>query len=381
MMKRAGKKNSHNSEFQLWQQDNHPIELFDLKAEGAESMSDYHYAGDNPIMNNDPMGNLARVKINQPNPQGGEGDPALDDGMGSFGDQMFLWSIYNSSDFNSFLGGSSSSGAGGDLNASLEQTNITAANASSSRSGLGFATIFINPGGTVTNVQDGSNAVFMVLPGGGLQYITDGTMGLDIIQSTVDNFLAGNYNGLTGIVSPIVNVSSTKATANQGGLSNAGTATDIAGGLYGAAGRLVLNGDQWLGKNGKYYSTDWGGNGYTGSRAGALEAAGMYKWAGRATVAASVVIGGLQVYGGYQQDGGQFGYHAQDAAAGATGGIIGGWAGAEGGAAAGAAIGVWFGGVGALPGAVIGGFIGGYFGSQAGTAIGSGAVNYYYDNK
>ena len=31
MMERAGKKNAHNSEFQLWQQDNHPIELYDEK--------------------------------------------------------------------------------------------------------------------------------------------------------------------------------------------------------------------------------------------------------------------------------------------------------------------------------------------------------------
>jgi len=31
MMKRAGKKNSQNAGFQLWQQDNHPIELYDLK--------------------------------------------------------------------------------------------------------------------------------------------------------------------------------------------------------------------------------------------------------------------------------------------------------------------------------------------------------------
>jgi len=29
MMERAGKKNSQNTDFQLWQQDNHPIELFD----------------------------------------------------------------------------------------------------------------------------------------------------------------------------------------------------------------------------------------------------------------------------------------------------------------------------------------------------------------
>jgi putative transposase len=31
MMERAGKKNSQNLSFQLWQQDNHPIELFDYK--------------------------------------------------------------------------------------------------------------------------------------------------------------------------------------------------------------------------------------------------------------------------------------------------------------------------------------------------------------
>ncbi len=31
MMERVGKKNGHNNAFQLWQQDNHPIELFDFK--------------------------------------------------------------------------------------------------------------------------------------------------------------------------------------------------------------------------------------------------------------------------------------------------------------------------------------------------------------
>jgi REP element-mobilizing transposase RayT len=31
MMERAGKKNSQNLNFQLWQQDNHPIELYDMK--------------------------------------------------------------------------------------------------------------------------------------------------------------------------------------------------------------------------------------------------------------------------------------------------------------------------------------------------------------
>jgi len=46
MMKRAGKKNSHNANFQLWQQDNHPIELFDLKI--LHQKLDYiHY---NPVL-------------------------------------------------------------------------------------------------------------------------------------------------------------------------------------------------------------------------------------------------------------------------------------------------------------------------------------------
>src|SRR6185503_2332410 len=46
MMKRAGTKNNHNSEFQLWQQDNHPVELFDLKI--LHQKLDYiHY---NPVV-------------------------------------------------------------------------------------------------------------------------------------------------------------------------------------------------------------------------------------------------------------------------------------------------------------------------------------------
>ena len=46
MMKTAGEKNSQNSEFQLWQQDNHPIELFDQKI--LHQKLDYiHY---NPVV-------------------------------------------------------------------------------------------------------------------------------------------------------------------------------------------------------------------------------------------------------------------------------------------------------------------------------------------
>ena len=46
MMERAGKKNSQNLEFQLWQQDNHPIELYDRKI--LHQKLDYiHY---NPVV-------------------------------------------------------------------------------------------------------------------------------------------------------------------------------------------------------------------------------------------------------------------------------------------------------------------------------------------
>ena len=46
MMGRAGKKNSQNLEFQLWQQDNHPIELYDIKI--LHQKLDYIH--DNPVV-------------------------------------------------------------------------------------------------------------------------------------------------------------------------------------------------------------------------------------------------------------------------------------------------------------------------------------------
>jgi len=46
MMNKAGTKNSNNTNFQLWQQDNHPIELIDAKM--ARQKLDYiHY---NPVV-------------------------------------------------------------------------------------------------------------------------------------------------------------------------------------------------------------------------------------------------------------------------------------------------------------------------------------------
>jgi RHS repeat-associated protein len=161
--------------------------------------------------------------------------------------------------------------------------------------------------------------------------------------------------------------------------TNSNWALTIGGGIFGAMEGATASQGYWLGQNGKYYSERWGGNQYTGSRAGAFKAANTYRLAGRATVAGSVLLGGYMTYEGYVADGGQFGYNAQVAAASSVGSIAGGIAGAKGGALIGGGIGALFGGVGAVPGAIIGGFIGGIGGSLFGGYAGQSAVNYYHD--
>lgn len=162
------------------------------------------------------------------------------------------------------------------------------------------------------------------------------------------------------------------------GFENTKYALGVGGGLYGGFRTAVAPGNQWLGQNGRYYNTSWGGNQYTGSRSAALRAASIYKWAARSAGFASVLIGGVETYRGYQIDGGQFGYNAQSAAAQTIGGIGGGIGGAALGAKVGAGFGALFWGVGAVPGAIVGGFIGGYLGGELGSGAGQGSVNLYH---
>jgi hypothetical protein len=156
-------------------------------------------------------------------------------------------------------------------------------------------------------------------------------------------------------------------------------ALTTAGGLYGVLERLATSQGLWVAKNEKYYSVKWGGNQYTGSRAGALQAARSYRLAGKATVIVSIGIGIYSAREGYKLDGGQFGYNAQIAAAGSAGSILGGIAGVQAGAATGAFVGAWVGGIGAIPGAVVGGVIGGFglgiVGSFLGGHLGENVVN------
>lgn len=92
------------------------------------------------------------------------------------------------------------------------------------------------------------------------------------------------------------------------------------------------------------------------------------KGAGRALGVASAAVDAVDVYKGYQADGGRVGKNTKKA----IGGAVGGWAGAAVGAKAGASLGAAI-GTAILPGAgtAVGGFVGGIVGGIAGALGGS----------
>lgn len=102
------------------------------------------------------------------------------------------------------------------------------------------------------------------------------------------------------------------------------------------------------------------------------------KW-GKGAIPLAMAFEGIEIYDGYMQDAGTFGYNAQKQMAGMAGSISGGMVGAAIGAKIGGMIGgalsVWFGGIGALPGLIIGGFIGGLIGGEKGEE----GAEYLYD--
>jgi hypothetical protein len=149
------------------------------------------------------------------------------------------------------------------------------------------------------------------------------------------------------------------------------TAFSVGGYIYEGLEKLTYSNGYWLGKNGKYYKTYWGGNQHTGGRSGALKVAKGFKWGG---VVTTIAAGGIDLYVGYKEDGNTFGYNAQKSLAGTAGGI----GGAAAGASIGAAIGTPFAGVGAVPGAIIGGIIGSIGGGIGGSYAGKATFDLIY---
>jgi hypothetical protein len=236
----------------------------------------------------------------------------------------------------------------------------------------------------------GNNPVGMVDPDGGYSWLVAWAMsGFNSDLLVRDSggewgVLRDHYESVNG---EMMNVHSRDFGTEKGSGGSIGKkafagrindALDIGGGAYGALRGLTASHGYWLGKNGKYYSNDWGGNRFTGSRSGAFRAANQYKWAGRTAVFVQAGLGVYSVMEGYISDGGHFGYNAQRSAASTVGSIGFGIAGAKLGSATGAAVGVWFGGIGAIPGAVIGGLGLGFGGSILGGEIGGTTVDYLH---
>ena len=130
-----------------------------------------------------------------------------------------------------------------------------------------------------------------------------------------------------------------------------------------------------MGGNGKWYFKHksgkiFNGNQYVTTTPANVKYSGIIKGTARVSGAITIFSSGYDIYQGYIQDGGHFGYNATIQTAGAVGGFVGGAAGAK----IGASIGGCFGGVGAVPGGIIGGFIGGAIGTWYGNDFGKDAA-------
>ena len=104
---------------------------------------------------------------------------------------------------------------------------------------------------------------------------------------------------------------------------------------------------------------------------------GTYKYGRYATNLGCGLSVGVAVYRitqGYEQDGGQIGYHTAKAASSSGFGL--GFS--IYGATIGAGVGSWFGGIGAIPGSVIGSLLGGYCGEILGESVGENIVDEIY---
>jgi len=363
----------------------------DPMPESAESMSTYQYSGNNPIMFNDPLGNaLPTPGSHVPPPPVQENPNVMHNGLvalfeGDIGGGMNNhWNNQGAFDSpgNPFSADGGAAGiafwapatnSGGNWNSTWNQI---LSNSGYSVNSQGY--IVSNGLVQTTSLYPVSDAR------GGIDYTFDSSgnlTGNKVELGVNQNSLTATQNGQTLTMEQTLHLLGYFDDLSTKSLE-VGGALDVVAGMDDMGAKAFKDGDQWLGNNGKYNSLDWGGNGSTGSRIGALNTSKILRWGFRATLAVQLVVGAIQIYRGYQQDGGQFGYHSQLALGNVGGAILGGWLGSEIGARAGGLVGGLFGdGAGAVPGAIVGGIAGGVAGSYYGGKLGSGAVDYYYDQK
>jgi hypothetical protein len=176
----------------------------DPMAEGSETMGVYHYAGDNPVMGNDPGGDM----LANPN---AEQYIAQDNALQGAYQNMYQGPLNGGGAIIDYPDDNSSGTTTHDVDASLEQTNVAAPyNGNVVGGPMYITTIFNYSNGTQLQVLDGSNAVYNVGADGSLHFSgyqqqpgADGTVngGIDAPNFiTIANFLNGNYVGITGLV-------------------------------------------------------------------------------------------------------------------------------------------------------------------------------------
>jgi RHS repeat-associated protein len=335
----------------------------DPVAESAESMTSYQYAGDNPVMKNDPMGDLIPYQYAGMSYSPSHANSVLGGGIS---DIDYTWSQMDANDafvagMNASLGGGGGDGGdgGGDGGGNDGDSN---AGYSPSASGGSMASMYDGyqqpltsrfhwQGGQTTQVDDGSNADYDVNPDGSLHfngYTNQGGMNVEN-ESTKFLFYTGYYDGIYGTVAGGVMTASSTSTkkANQGGGFNSGSNMDISQSSKESPG---LSEEQLNA---------------LGTDLGILES--MSKNAKYLAGAAKVAGHGLDAFNvikGYKQDGNKFGNNTANAirhvAASTAGATYGTYAGAI-------ALGIVFAGNPAAiwVGGIIGGAVGGWLGDKA----------------
>ncbi len=196
----------------------------------------------------------------------------------------------------------------------------------------------------------------------------------EVIRSCSSKKLEGNK--LINLPNPSVNDGMIVEPENQTG-EILGYAANVIGGA--GKGMEQSKSTYRLTKKGKVspkvYESGWRG----GSRAriSTHSVAKAGKMLGRGALWLSIILGSLDVYEGYVEDGNEFGKNTQLA----TGRTIGGISGAALGVTIGAAFGAPFGGIGAIPGAVIGAIIGSVILGIGGAYAGEKAVEEMHKRK
>ena len=149
--------------------------------------------------------------------------------------------------------------------------------------------------GLYTNTKNNEEQTYYNQGNGNYSYTDYATVGTAYTANNGESY-AGGYR----VFEVEMNINLRVNAQNGGGFNNSEFALGSGGLIYGVGENLIANKrlGYWIGKNGKYYSgfTGRGPNQFTGSRASALKASGVWKIAGRT---AFVLGAGLSTYNGY----------------------------------------------------------------------------------